>query len=187
MKRILQALNQRKLYTLTLLCAFTLLHSSCQKDSPSVPEEPLEPVSVFAYEVDCNYCTISYTNANNETVILNNNMGKWNYTIKNNTSFDLKLKVTTLNSSYQSIQAYVLKDDEVVFGNVGYNLADIAYNPVSAKGTSSYGTYQSAVPSPGSGSGSTPTPSSSVCGAKNKTGGYCKRVVVGGGRCWQHR
>lgn len=29
--------------------------------------------------------------------------------------------------------------------------------------------------------------SSSICGARTKSGGYCKRVVKGGGRCWQHR
>ncbi len=28
---------------------------------------------------------------------------------------------------------------------------------------------------------------SSTCGARTKSGGYCKRVVKGGGRCWQHR
>jgi hypothetical protein len=27
---------------------------------------------------------------------------------------------------------------------------------------------------------------SSACGARNKSGGYCKRKVKGGGRCWQH-
>jgi hypothetical protein len=27
---------------------------------------------------------------------------------------------------------------------------------------------------------------SSVCGHKNKSGGYCKRTVVNGGYCWQH-
>lgn len=34
---------------------------------------------------------------------------------------------------------------------------------------------------------STPTSSTSICGAKNKTGGYCKRTVKGGGRCYQHQ
>lgn len=33
---------------------------------------------------------------------------------------------------------------------------------------------------------STTTSSSSTCGAKNKTGGFCKRKVKGGGRCYQH-
>ena len=28
---------------------------------------------------------------------------------------------------------------------------------------------------------------SSTCGAKNKSGGYCKRKVKNGGRCHQHR
>lgn len=28
--------------------------------------------------------------------------------------------------------------------------------------------------------------SSTTCGAKNKSGGYCKRKVKGGGRCYQH-
>jgi Family of unknown function (DUF5763) len=30
------------------------------------------------------------------------------------------------------------------------------------------------------------TASSEYCGAKNKSGGYCKRKVNGGGRCYQH-
>lgn len=28
---------------------------------------------------------------------------------------------------------------------------------------------------------------SSICGARNKKGGYCKRKVSGGGRCYQHK
>lgn len=28
---------------------------------------------------------------------------------------------------------------------------------------------------------------STTCGARTKSGGYCKRKVAGGGRCWQHK
>jgi Family of unknown function (DUF5763) len=37
-----------------------------------------------------------------------------------------------------------------------------------------------------SSSSTSSTTSSSTCGAKNKSGGYCKRKVKGGGRCYQH-
>jgi hypothetical protein len=30
-------------------------------------------------------------------------------------------------------------------------------------------------------------PVTTTCGAKNKSGGYCKRKVKGGGRCYQHQ
>lgn len=92
-------------------------------------------------------------------------------------------------TSYQTIQAYILKDCEVVYGNLGYNTAALAYNPISSQGTSNFGSYI-VTGSRGSGSvgtgGGRPNQTSSVCGVKNKTGGYCKRVVIGGGRCWLH-
>lgn len=183
----LQKLEIRQLSILFLLLAFTMMTSSCKKDNSEISEESEQPRMVFAYEVDCNYCNISYTNEANKTIFINNNIGKWSYQIDKKISFDLKLSVATVNAGYQTIQAYVLKNDEVVFGNSGYNRADISYNTASSKGTSSFGNYTSTSPSTGNGSGGSTAPTSSVCGAKNKTGGYCKRVVAGGGRCWQHR
>lgn len=187
MRTLLQKFGMRKPSALFLLLAFATIMSSCKKDNAETPEELEQPRVVFAYEVDCNYCNISYTNEVNQTIFISNNVGKWSYQIDKEISFDLKLTVATVNAGYQTIQAYVLKNDEVVFGNSGYNRADISYNTASAKGTSSFGDYSSTRPSTGNGSGGSTAPTSSVCGAKNKTGGYCKRVVVGGGRCWQHR
>lgn len=187
MRTLLQKFGMRQLSTLFLFLAFATITSSCKKDDAETPEEPEQPRVVFAYEVDCNYCNISYTNEANQTIFISNNVGKWSYQIDKKISFDLKLTVTTVNAGYQTIQAYVLKNDEVVFGNSGYNRADLSYNTASAKGTSSFGDYSSTRPSTGNGSGGSTAPTSSACGAKNKTGGYCKRVVIGGGRCWQHR
>jgi hypothetical protein len=187
MRTTLKKLEIRQLSTLFLLLAFTTMTSSCKKDNSETPEEPEQPRVVFAYEVDCNYCNISYTNEANQTIFINNNVGKWSYQIDKKIPFDLKLSVTTVNAGYQTIQAYVLKNEEVAIGNIGYNRADLSYNTASAKSTSSFGNYVSTSPSTGNGSGGSTAPTSSVCGAKNKTGGYCKRVVVGGGRCWQHK
>jgi hypothetical protein len=109
-----------QLFTTVLLLAFSLMSNSCKKDSSIIPEKVQQPLATFAYEVDCNYCNISYNNNKNETINLVNNMGKWSYTIQNKISFDLKLRITTVHNSYQTIQAYILKNDEVVFGNIGY-------------------------------------------------------------------
>src|SRR5690606_28669742 len=98
-------------------------------------------------------------------------------------TFELRLSVTTTLRRHQTIEAYVLKNNEVVFGDIGYNYTTITYNTNKSKGTANYGSYQST----GTGSGGSTSRVSSVCGAKNKTGGYCKRKVSGGGRCWQHR
>jgi len=120
-------------------------------------------------------------------------VGTWTYKINTKITFNLKLVVKTVLTSYQTIQAYILKEGEVVYGNLGYNTAELAYNPSSHQGTASFGSYIAAGSNGGSSGsgGSSPVggsanPTSSVCGAKNKTGGYCKRVVIGGGRCWQH-
>jgi hypothetical protein len=32
-----------------------------------------------------------------------------------------------------------------------------------------------------------PAETSAACGARTQSGGYCKRVVKGGGRCCQHQ
>jgi len=159
---------------------------SCKKTDGGKTEKAENPAE-FSYEVTCDYCDISYTDMSNQNRIIKNNKGSWVYKINTNITFDLKLSVKTSLSSAQTIQAYILKDNEVIYGNLGYNFADISYSTQLGNGTSSFGNYTNSGSGGGNGTGGTTTPISSVCGAKNKTGGYCKRIVVGGGRCWQHK
>jgi len=171
-----------------LVILAVMMHSSCKKAAQETVKEQEQIPLVFSYEVTCDYCNISYIDATNQTKTVTSNIGKWTYKIEKKVSFDLKLSVSSIISSYQTIQAYILKDEEAVYGNLGYNRADLSYNTVSGNGTSSFGSYVSTTtPTGGNSSGGTTAPTSSVCGAKNKTGGYCKRMVVGGGRCWQHK
>jgi len=172
--------------TMLILVAM-MMNSSCKKAAVESIKEPDQVPIVYSYEVTCDNCNISYTDATNQTKMVKNNSGKWTYKIDKKISFELKLSIATILSGYQTIQAYILKDEETVYGNLGYNRADLVYNTVSGNGTSSFGSYVSTTPTGGNGSGGTTTPTSSACGAKNKTGGYCKRMVVGGGRCWQHK
>jgi len=187
MKTILKNLKSRNHFANSLLLALIIKSSSCKKAEPETIKEHEQIPVIFAYEVNCEYCNITYIDASNQTKTINNNNGNWSYKFEKKIAFDLKLSITTVLSSYQTIQAYILKDQDVVYGNIGYNRADISYNTISANGTSSFGSYVSTNPVVGSSSGSTTNPISYLCGAKNKTGGYCKRVVVGGGRCWQHK
>lgn len=188
MNKILKKFLQQKRTVLLLFSVLIMLTNACKKVTPEAVKAP-EPIPVvYAYEVNCDYCTISYTDASQQMKTVKNNIGKWTHTIETKNLLELKLTITTTLSGYQSIQAYIIKDGEVVYGNLGYNRADISYHMSTAQGTSTFGKYISTVPAAGSGSGGgTTTPSSSLCGARNKTGGYCKRVVAGGGRCWQHQ
>jgi len=159
-----------------------VLVSSCKKKE-DLPNE--EAFAKYSYEVNCNYCDITYVDAFNYTRTLKSHTGSWSYEFPTKVSFELKLIVKTTISAYQSISAYILKNDDVVYGDLGYNSANVWYDAISGKGSSSFGQY--ANPSGGNSGGGASTPTSSVCGARNKSGGYCKRVVVGGGRCWQHK
>lgn len=161
---------------------------SCKKTVNGVQEQAAPTPAVFAYEVHCDFCTITYNDLNGESKTIRNNTGKWSFKILEKTPSNLKLSVVTTQPNYQSIQAYILKDGEVVYGDLGYNRAEIAYSTVNGNGTSSFGSYiPSTSPGASNQNGGSSSSSSSVCGAKNKSGGYCKRVVSGGGRCWQHR
>lgn len=170
-----------------LFIATISLFSCKKKEVEKVEEKPIE----FSYEVNCNNCDISYTDMSNQTKIIRANSGAWTYKINTKVTFELKLSIRTALLSSQSIQAYILKDGEVVYGSLGYNSADISYHAISGHGTSSFGSFISTGTGSGaengSGGSTTTPPTSSVCGARNKTGGYCKRVVIGGGRCWQHK
>ena len=164
---------------LHILIAIIILFS-CKKTVNEKPEELLSPVE-YGYEVTRDYCDISYVDIYNQNKIIRSNTGKWTYKIGSAVSFDLKLSIKTSMLSAQNIHAYILRNDEIVYGNLGYNFAEISYNTKLGNGTSSFGSYAS------TGTGSSTTPVSSICGAKTKAGGYCKRVVSGGGRCWQHK
>ncbi|WP_293786264.1 hypothetical protein [uncultured Pedobacter sp.] len=157
---------------------------SCKKKVDTNIEITEAPVE-FSYEVTCNYCDISYIDIQNQSKTIKGIMGKWAYKMNANVSFDLKLSIKTSLVSAQEIQAYILRNDEAVYGIFGYNYAEISYDIRQSKGISSFGNY--IVTGTGNNSGGNTNPVSSVCGAKNKTGGYCKRIVVGGGRCWQHK
>ena len=169
-----------------LIITIISLFSCKKKEVEKVEEKPTE----FSYEVNCSNCDISYTDKSNQTRVIKANSGAWTYKINTKVTFELKLSIRTVLLSAQSIQAYILKDGEVVYGSLGYNSADISYHAIAGHGTSSFGSFiPTGTGSGGNGSGGSTTtpPTSSVCGAKNKTGGYCKRVVIGGGRCWQHK
>lgn len=164
-----------------------------QKNGYHSTQKEVEKIPTLSYEVNCDYCDITYTDQNNQSKTIRNTVGTWTYKIDTKINFNLKLAVKTVLTSYQTIQAYILKEGEVVYGNLGYNTAELAYNPSSSQGTASFGSYIAAGSNGGSSGsggsalvGGSANPTSSVCGAKNKTGGYCKRVVIGGGRCWQH-
>ncbi len=172
------------LFKLLMLLFFM---GSCKKAAHDVPEQPEPTPTVFAYEVHCDFCSITYNDLNGESRTIRNNTGKWSFNILGKTPSNLKLSVVTTLPSYQTIQAYILKDGEVIYGNSGYNRAEIAYSTVNGNGTSSFGSYIPSTSTGGSNQNGGSSSSSSVCGAKNKSGGYCKRVVSGGGRCWQHR
>lgn len=191
---MLKNLLVNKPLTSYLLILLITLTCSCKKSAIIAPEKGVEKNIILSYEVNCDYCDITYTDQNNQSKTIRNTVGTWTYKIDTKINFNLKLAVKTVLTTYQTIQAYILKEGEVVYGNLGYNTAELAYNPYSNQGTASFGSYIVAGSNGGSSGsgGSSPVggsanPTSSVCGAKNKTGGYCKRVVIGGGRCWQHK
>ncbi|MEJ5052665.1 hypothetical protein [Sphingobacterium sp. MYb382] len=162
-----------------------LFISACSKKDHPVDE----PKDDFSYEVTCNKCDITYTDQTNTQKTVTNNQGKWSYRFNAITTFELNLSIKTVLTTDQTIEAYILKNNDVVYGGMGYNHAIVSYDTKQEKGTATYGARQNGN-SGSNGSGNTggnSQPQSSVCGAKNKTkAGYCQRVVVGGGRCWQH-
>ncbi len=178
----MQVLSKIIMYKLLITIGITTIIAGCKKKEVEVPT--ISPTT-FSYEVSCNYCDITFTDKDKQTKKINNNNGQWVYKIQTNFSLDLKLVVKTTTMSYQSIEAYILKEEEVMYGNLGFNNAELSYNTSSGIGKSSFGIFTSS--SGGNTGGTNGSSTSTTCGARNKTGGYCKRVVIGGGRCWQHR
>ncbi|MBB5634565.1 hypothetical protein HDE68_000450 [Pedobacter cryoconitis] len=167
------------LFLLAIFC------SSCSKES----QEP-EPIvktetDVYAYEVTCTACEIQFLDKNKSIKTVINPNGKWSYPLEKISDAELKLSIKTTNGIYQDISAYILKNNEVIYGDLGYNSFNLLYNIKSEQKSMTYGNYNAGSGGSGSNGGST-KPSSSICGARTKAGGYCKRVVSGGGRCWQH-
>lgn len=171
---------------LVLLC-ISLSISCKKKEDEVIGNHPTAVYTKYSYEVNCNYCDILYTDASNVSKTIRNHTGDWRYQFPSKVTFELKLNIKTTSSSYQTISAYILKNDEAVYGKLGYNTANLSFNTETGYGNSSFGQYVNPSSGGGNGGGGTTTPVSSVCGAKNKSGGYCQRVVVGGGRCWQHK
>lgn len=167
-----------------LLFATLLTLNACSKNQEAIIEQPMDE---FSYEVECSSCEITYIDKSNSTKTVKHTEGKWEYVFDQKISFELKLSIKTLLASKQSINAYILKNKETVYGDVGYNQTDITYDTQRDLGYGVYGAYKNTDSGNGGNNGGSTKPTSSVCGAKNKSGGYCKRVVAGGGRCWQHR
>lgn len=175
-----------------LFLLLTLFCSACSKknEEPEKVKVIEKEIDIYAYEVTCTACDIQFTDKNKSIKKISNNNGKWSYSFEKTNDADLKITIKTTNNTYQNISAYILKNDDVIYGDLGYNSFELLYNVKSGQKSMTYGSYSagSTVPvpaGPGSTGGNT-KPTSSVCGAKNKGGGYCKRVVSGGGRCWQH-
>ncbi|WP_153847615.1 hypothetical protein [Sphingobacterium paramultivorum] len=178
-------LLKRKILANYILLSVSLLSlNGCSKNQEPIVEQPTDE---FSYEVECTNCKITYTDKSNVTKTVNHTTGKWEYKFDQKISFELKLSIKTSLSSQQTINAYILKNKEAVFGDVGYNQTTITYDTQNARGSAVYGSYKNTDTGNGGNTGGSTKHTSSVCGAKNKSGGYCKHVVVGGGRCWQHR
>lgn len=160
--------------------------SACSKKSQEIEQIIKTKTDIYSYEVTCNACEIQFLDKNNNTKKVINNNGKWSYSFDGADAAELKINVITTSSAYQNINAYILKNNEVIYGELGYNNFELLYNVKSGQRSMAYGSYSPGPGVPGSNGGNT-KPTSSLCGAKNKTGGYCQRVVSGGGRCWQHR
>lgn len=165
--------------------------SACSKKNQE-PEKVIKTESdIYSYEVTCTACEIRFIDKNKSTNKIVNDNGKWSYSLEKTNDADLKINVIALNKAYQNINAYILKNDEVIYGDLGYNSFDLSYNVKSGQKSMTFGSYSAG--STGTGgtgtgtSGGSTKPTSSVCGARTKAGGYCKRVVVGGGKCWQHK
>jgi outer membrane lipoprotein-sorting protein len=185
----------KKATRITHYFAFAILLSlllGCTKkdEEPQDIKEVDKPV--YSYEVTCNSCEIQFSDQNKNQQKISHTSGKWSYTFTTVPSHDLKIIIKTISSTYQNINAYIVKNDEVIYGDLGYNTVEILYNVASGQKSMIAGTYINPPVIPPSGGTTTPPsqpsqPTSSLCGARTKAGGSCKRVVIGGGRCWQHR
>lgn len=164
---------------------FVLICASCSKENPEPGKVSETETDIYAYEVTCVTCEIQFTDENKSTKKVSHSNGKWNYSFKKAIDADLKINVKTTNTNFQNINVYILKNSDVIYGDLGYNSFELLYNIKSGQKSMKFGSYAGGANGSGSNGGTT-KPTSSVCGARTKAGGSCKRVVSGGGRCWQH-
>lgn len=87
---------------------------ACSKNQEPVREQPIDE--------------FTYTDKSNAIKTVKHTEGKWEYGFDQKISFELKLSIKTLLASKQTINAYILKNIETVYGDVGYNQTDITYN-----------------------------------------------------------
>ncbi|MEN5085102.1 hypothetical protein ABE426_01395 [Sphingobacterium faecium] len=106
------------------------IHNVVSQDACSKKQEPIreQPIDEFTYELECSSCEITYTDKSNAIKTVKHTEGKWEYGFDQKISFELKLYIKTLLASKQTINAYILKNRETVYGDVGYNQTDITYD-----------------------------------------------------------
>lgn len=191
MQKIYNSKNKTNRLVPLLFFLLIIFCSSCSKKSQE-PEEIIKTeIDTYSYEVTCTACEIQYLDANKSNKKIINANGKWSYSFEKTNDAELKINIITTNKAYQSISAFILKNNDVIYGDLGYNSCELLYNIKSGHKSMVYGSYiagsggSNGPGGSGSNGGST-KPTSSLCGARTKTGGSCKRVVSGGGRCWQH-
>jgi hypothetical protein len=185
MQKIYNLKNRTSRLVPLLFSLLILLCSSCSKKGQE-PEGVIKTeIDTYSYEVTCTACEINFLDKDKSSKKIIHTNGKWSYSFEKAGDAELKINIITTNSAYQNISAFILKNNEVIYGDLGYNSFELLYNIKSGQKAITYGSYTAGPGGSGSNGGST-KPTSSVCGARTKTGGSCKRVVSGGGRCWQH-
>lgn len=123
-----------------LLLSISLLSlNGCSKSQDPIVEQPTDE---FSYEVECTSCDITYTDKSNSTKTIKHTTGKWEYKFDQKIRFELKLSIKTLLASQQTINTYILKNKETVFGDVGYNQTTITCYTQNARGSAVYGSYK---------------------------------------------
>lgn len=162
--------------SLLFLLSFAVL-LSCQKEKEILIDNEDEEFDTYGYVVDCLDCDIKYVNEKNSIDEVKGNKGK--FVVDFNLTIVHKLEVSVSFTNSQFVKAEITKNGQAISEYSSFQNFSLTNTGGSNTGSNPSNPAKPSTPS-------NPT-TSSVCGAKNKTGGYCKRKVVGGGRCWQHR
>ena len=93
---------------LLLLTSTLVTLGACSKQIDLTDQD----ITEFGYEVDCEYCEISYTDESKAMKTISHNQGKWSYKLSDKVTFELKLSIKTTPSGNQAIQAFILKKQE---------------------------------------------------------------------------
>ncbi|GGH20371.1 hypothetical protein FAZ19_09930 [Sphingobacterium alkalisoli] len=137
-----------------------LLLTGCSKEQ--------QDEDVYGYEVECDHCSISYLDANERYVSIQDQRKHWRIEFRNTVIFDLHVTANTLSANDGLMHVHILRNGSRLTTQSGNSSVTTRYNAPS--------------------SGSTEQPSTStLCGAPTQKGGPCQRKVSGGGRCWQHK